>query len=60
MESGVDFTACDFPEANRPTVHILAAIAKHEAARISARTEAARGATKQIYIDTSEDLGIET
>ena len=25
MESGVEFTACDFPQANRLTVHILAA-----------------------------------
>jgi DNA invertase Pin-like site-specific DNA recombinase len=41
MESGVDFIACDFPEANRLTVHILAAVAEHEAAMISARTKAA-------------------
>jgi hypothetical protein len=30
-ESGVDFTAFDFPQANRVTVHILAAVAEHEA-----------------------------
>ncbi len=41
MESGVDFVACDFPEANRLTVHILAAVAEHEAAMISSRTKAA-------------------
>lgn len=41
MESGVDFVACDFPEANRLTVHILAAVAEHEAMMISARTKAA-------------------
>ena len=46
MESGVDFVACDFPEANRLTVHILAAVAEHEAAMISARTKAALGAAK--------------
>ncbi len=46
MESGVDFTACDFPEANRLTVHILAAVAEHEAAMISARTKAALEAAK--------------
>lgn len=46
MESGVDFTACDFPEANRLTVHILAAVAEHEAAMISARTKAALQAAK--------------
>ncbi len=46
MESGVDFVACDFPEANRLTVHILAAVAEHEAAMISARTKAALMAAK--------------
>ncbi len=46
MESGVDFIACDFPEANRLTVHILAAVAEHEAAMISARTKAALTAAK--------------
>lgn len=46
MESGVDFIACDFPEANRLTVHILAAVAEHEAAMISARTKASLEAAK--------------
>ncbi len=46
MESGVDFVACDFPEANRLTVHILAAVAEHEAGMISARTKAALTAAK--------------
>lgn len=46
MESGVDFVACDFPEANRLTVHILAAVAEHEALIISARTKAALSAAK--------------
>ena len=46
MESRVDFVACDFPEANRLTVHILAAVAEHEAAMISARTKAALEAAK--------------
>ena len=41
MEAGVEFTAVDFPKANRLTVHILAAVAEHEAAMISARTKAA-------------------
>ena len=31
MESGVDFEAVDFPQANRLTIHILAAVAEHEA-----------------------------
>ena len=46
MESGVEFTAVDFPQANRLTVHILAALAEHEAAMISARTKAALQAAK--------------
>jgi DNA invertase Pin-like site-specific DNA recombinase len=41
MESGVDFTACDMPDANRLTVHIMAAMAEHEARCISERTKAA-------------------
>jgi DNA invertase Pin-like site-specific DNA recombinase len=46
MESGVEFVAVDFPQANRLTVHILAAVAEHEAAMISARTVAALAAAK--------------
>ena len=45
MESGVEFIAVDFPQANRLTVHILAAVAEYEATMISAR-QAALGAAK--------------
>ncbi len=46
MESGADFVACDIPEANRLTIHILAAVAEDEARRISERTKAALAAYK--------------
>jgi len=46
MESDVEFVVCDFPEANWLTVHILAAVAEHEAAMISTRTKAALLASK--------------
>ena len=46
MESGVEFVAVDFPQANRLTVHILAAVAEHEAGMISQRTKDALKAAK--------------
>src|SRR5215468_7947332 len=46
MESGVEFVAVDMPEANKLTVHILAAMAEHEREQISARTKAALMAAK--------------
>jgi DNA invertase Pin-like site-specific DNA recombinase len=47
MDSKVEFVACDFPEANRLTLHILAAVAEHERKMISDRTKAALKATKK-------------
>lgn len=41
MESGVNFVACDNPQATNFTIHILAAVAEHEAKMISERTKAA-------------------
>jgi DNA invertase Pin-like site-specific DNA recombinase len=46
MEAGVEFIAVDFPQANRLTIHILAAVAEHEREMISARTKAALAAAK--------------
>jgi DNA invertase Pin-like site-specific DNA recombinase len=46
MESGVEFVAVDMPEANRLTIHILAAVAEHEREMISKRTKDALQAAK--------------
>jgi DNA invertase Pin-like site-specific DNA recombinase len=46
MDSNVAFVACDQPDANRLTLHILSAVAEAEALAISQRTKAALAAYK--------------
>ena len=57
MESNVEFTACDFPQANRLTVHILASVAEHEAEMISTRTKLALAAAKRKGVVLGGDRG---
>jgi len=47
MESNIEFIACDFPQANRLTLHILSAVAEYEAHMISERTKIALAAAKR-------------
>jgi len=46
MESKVEFVCCDYPTANKLTIHILVAVAEHEAELISRRTKDALAAYK--------------
>jgi hypothetical protein len=67
MESTVEFTAVDCPQANRLTIHILAAVAEHEAASRAhdllpvIRSAQTSGATSLRQIaDVLNDRGIKT
>ena len=57
MEAGVDFIAADMPQASRLTVHVMAAMAEHEAAAISARTKAALARAKARGTQLGGDRG---
>jgi DNA invertase Pin-like site-specific DNA recombinase len=47
MGSKVDFVCCDMPDANRLTIHILAAVAEHEREMIVQRTKDGLAAAKR-------------
>jgi DNA invertase Pin-like site-specific DNA recombinase len=46
QKRGIRFKLCDLPEVDQLTIHILAAMAQHEARMISQRTKQAMRATK--------------
>lgn len=46
MEAGVEFRACDMPEASKFILHVMAAVAEQEARAISERTKVALQAAK--------------
>jgi DNA invertase Pin-like site-specific DNA recombinase len=46
LESGCEFAAADMPSANKFMLHVMAAVAEHEAKAISDRTKAALAAAK--------------
>lgn len=46
MESGIEFVAVDMPQANKLTIHVMAAMAEFEAKAISERTKGALAALK--------------
>ncbi|MCC4290643.1 recombinase family protein [Vreelandella aquamarina] len=47
QKRGIRFTLCDLPDVDQLTIHILAAMAQHEAKMISQRTRLALNAAKQ-------------
>ena len=53
LESGADIAAADMPEANRFLLHVMAAVAEHEAQAISDRTRAALAAARTFAPVTS-------
>jgi len=61
MDSDVNFVAVDMPDANRLTVHIMAALAEHEARLISQRTKEAleQARTRGVRLGRPENLGHE-
>ena len=60
MESSVEFVACDFPTANRLTIHILSAMAEYEREMISKRTKDAlrQAKARGVQLGNPENLNL--
>ncbi|KRR09983.1 hypothetical protein CQ12_06115 [Bradyrhizobium jicamae] len=52
--AGIEFIACDLPNANRLTITILAAVAEHEREMIAERTRAALAVAKERISKTGQ------
>ena len=59
MESRADFVIVDMPDANRLTIHIMAAVAENEREAISRRTKAALQAAKARGVKLGNPRGIQ-
>ncbi len=57
LESGCEFVAVDFPQANRMMLQMLAVIGEYEARLISERTKAALAAAKRRNVTLGGDRG---
>jgi DNA invertase Pin-like site-specific DNA recombinase len=60
LESGVEFVACDFPSANKLTIHILSAMAEYEREMISKRTRSALKIAKERGVRLGNPRGLTT
>ena len=58
MESRADFVIVDLPDANRLTIHIMAAVAENEREMISKRTKAALQVAKARGVRLGNPYGI--
>ena len=54
----VRFVACDLPEANELTLHIIAAFAEHKAKRISERARDTLGRARARGVRLGQRVGI--
>lgn len=57
LESGCEFVAADFPQANRMMLQLMSVIAEYEAKLISDRTRAALAAAKRRHVVLGGDRG---